>query len=44
MVVIEFPKDFKEFLQLLDSKGIEYLVVGGYRDLNDVEMLEHDSE
>lgn len=28
--MIEFPKDFKEFLQLLDSKEIEYLVVGGY--------------
>jgi hypothetical protein len=30
MAVIEFPKDFKEFLQLLNSKKIEYLVVGGY--------------
>jgi hypothetical protein len=28
--VIEFPKDFREFLQLLQSKEIEYLVVGGY--------------
>jgi hypothetical protein len=28
--MIEFPKDFKEFLQLLNSKKIEYLVVGGY--------------
>ena len=28
--MIEFPRDFKEFLQLLNSKGIEYLVVGGY--------------
>ena len=28
--MIEFPKDFKEFLQLLQSKEIEYLVVGGY--------------
>jgi len=28
--MIEFPKDFKEFLQLLTSKDIEYLVVGGY--------------
>jgi len=28
--VIEFPKDFKEFLQLMNSKEIEYLVVGGY--------------
>lgn len=28
--MIEFPKDFKEFLRLLNSKKIEYLVVGGY--------------
>lgn len=28
--MIQLPKDFKEFLQLLNSKGIEYLVVGGY--------------
>jgi hypothetical protein len=24
------PKDFKEFLILLNSKGVKYLVVGGY--------------
>lgn len=28
--MIEFPRDFKEFLQLLNSKKIDYLVVGGY--------------
>jgi len=28
--MIALPKDFKEFLQLLHSKEIEYLVVGGY--------------
>ncbi|MDP2645830.1 MAG: hypothetical protein Q8P24_12895 [Desulfobacterales bacterium] len=28
--MIEFPADFKEFLQLLNSKKIEYLVIGGY--------------
>ena len=28
--MIALPKDFKEFLQLLHSKKIEYLVVGGY--------------
>lgn len=28
--MIHLPKDFKEFLQLLNSKRIEYLVVGGY--------------
>ena len=28
--MIEFPKDFKEFLLLLNSKKIEYLIVGGY--------------
>lgn len=28
--MIRLPKDFKEFLRLLNSKSIEYLVVGGY--------------
>ena len=28
--MIEFPRDFKEFLQLLNLKKIEYLVIGGY--------------
>jgi hypothetical protein len=28
--MIEFPQDFKEFLQLLNLKKIEYLVIGGY--------------
>jgi hypothetical protein len=28
--MIEFPKDFKEFLQLLNSRKIKYLIVGGY--------------
>jgi len=28
--MIEFPRDFKEFLRLLNSKQIEYLVIGGY--------------
>jgi len=28
--MIEFPRDFKEFLKLLNSKQIEYLVIGGY--------------
>ncbi|MDQ3813741.1 MAG: nucleotidyltransferase [Armatimonadota bacterium] len=26
----QLPPDFKEFLQLLNSKGVEYLLVGGY--------------
>ena len=30
MVMIHLPQDFKELLQLLNSKRIEYLVVGGY--------------
>ncbi len=28
--MIEFPRDFKEILQLLKSNEIEYLVIGGY--------------
>src|ERR1044071_264459 len=27
---IRLPPDFKEFLRLLDSKNVEYLLVGGY--------------
>ena len=30
MVMIHLPQDFRELLQLLNSKRIEYLVVGGY--------------
>ncbi len=28
--MIQLPNDFKEFLRLCRSKGVEYLVVGGY--------------
>ena len=28
--MIQLPQDFRELLQLLNSKNIEYLVVGGY--------------
>ena len=28
--MIEFPRDFKEFLLLLNLNKIEYLVIGGY--------------
>jgi predicted nucleotidyltransferase len=28
--MIRLPPDFKEFLQLLSSKGVEYLLVGGH--------------
>lgn len=24
------PRDFKEFLKLLNSNGVEYLLIGGY--------------
>ena len=30
MAMIQLPPDFKELLRLLNSKKIEYLVVGGY--------------
>ncbi len=30
MAMINLPPDFKEFLQLLKEKQVEYLVVGGY--------------
>jgi hypothetical protein len=30
MATIRPPADFKEFLRLLTSTGVEYLVVGGY--------------
>jgi predicted nucleotidyltransferase len=28
--MIQIPRDFQEFLQLLNDQGIEYLIVGGY--------------
>jgi len=30
MAMIQIPPDFKEFLQLLNARNVEYLVVGGY--------------
>ena len=30
MATIQLPPDFKEFLKLLNSNKVEYLVVGGY--------------
>lgn len=30
MATIQLPSDFREFLQLLNSEGVEYLLVGGY--------------
>jgi hypothetical protein len=30
MATIRLPHDFKEFLQLLNSEGVKYLLVGGY--------------
>src|SRR5579863_2916109 len=30
MATIQLPRDFKEFLRLLNSREVEYLVVGGY--------------
>jgi predicted nucleotidyltransferase len=29
-MVIELPPDFKEFLRLLNSHGVDYLVIGGF--------------
>jgi predicted nucleotidyltransferase len=30
MATIHLPPDFKEFLQLLNKHGVEYLIIGGY--------------
>ena len=27
---MEFHRDFKEFIELLNNHGVEYLLVGGY--------------
>ncbi|CAN5222946.1 nucleotidyl transferase AbiEii/AbiGii toxin family protein [soil metagenome] len=27
---MDYPNDFKEFIQLLNEKNVEYLIVGGY--------------
>lgn len=29
-MVIELPRDFSEFLKLLNDRGVRYLVIGGY--------------
>jgi predicted nucleotidyltransferase len=28
--MVKLPQDFKDFLKLLNSKGVKYLVIGGY--------------
>ena len=30
MITTQLPQDFKEFLQLLNDKKVEYLLIGGY--------------
>ena len=40
---IELPLDFKEFLKLLNDKGVRYLLIGGYavghpRATNDMDI------
>jgi hypothetical protein len=30
MAKLQLPDDFKEFLKLFDSNGVEYLLIGGY--------------
>jgi hypothetical protein len=30
MATIQLPPDFREFLKLLNSSSVEYLVIGGY--------------
>ena len=30
MATIQLPSDFREFLRLLNSHGVEYLLIGGY--------------
>lgn len=32
-------RDFKEFVELLNSTGVEYLIVGQAKDLADLESL-----
>ena len=34
---IELPDDFKEFLKLLNAQEVDYLLIGRYKDLNDLE-------
>jgi hypothetical protein len=44
---IELPKDFKEFLKLLNANGVRYLLIGGYavgfygypRATNDIDIF-----
>ncbi len=30
MATIQLPKDFKDFLRLLNANGVDYLLIGGY--------------
>ena len=30
MATMKIPKDFKEFLKLLNANNVEYLLIGGY--------------
>jgi hypothetical protein len=40
MATIRLPPDFKEFLLLLNSKSVDYLLIGGRaKDLDDLENL-----
>lgn len=34
--MIQIPPDFKEFLQLLTARNVEYLIIGGYQQSWDV--------
>ncbi len=36
---IELPSDLPEFLKLLNAHGVEYLLSGRDKDLNDLENL-----
>jgi hypothetical protein len=36
---LALPRDFKEPLKLLNANGVRYLLISGYKDLDDLENL-----
>ena len=38
MAKIKLTQDFKEFLSLLNSERIEYLLIGGYADVAKLDL------
>jgi len=40
MAKLRLPTDLREFLKLLNSARVDYLLIGGYKDLENLQALE----